>query len=105
MDFWALTDDEIRHGLALMLDRELAGSNPVDSLMMFLYDRDLQQMAHWLAECGWDRTLMRLRYADELEEIQQRKQALWFAPAGMRPGTLTITIAGGGRSLVDIESR
>jgi hypothetical protein len=109
-DFWTLTDDQIRRGMDLVHDSRLQDYDRTDPMQIFVYDRNLQQMAFWLMDCDWDRNLMRLKYADELAELDDRQTSPWFAPAGLRRGEMNIFAVGTGvgksklgHMMVDIE--
>lgn len=108
VDFWSLTNDEISRGMDLVHDRLLQDSNRFDPMIEFVYDKILQEMAIMLMECDWDRDLMRLKYADEIKELNDSDYSyVWFAPAGVKKGQLNVIVAGvgSGKSMVvDIES-
>jgi len=107
VDFWKLTNDEIRRGMDLAHDSALRDQNLMDPMIGFAYDSQLQKVAYWLMECEWDRDLMRLRYADELKELREDRNRTWYAPAGHRRGQLNVIAVGTGvgKSLLfDIES-
>jgi hypothetical protein len=109
IDFWTLSDDEILKGLDAGRKSVLRDDLTTDSVIRaFWFSQSLQKMGTWLEECGWDRDLMRLKYSDELAEIQQHDDVLWFAPAGLNRGILSFVLdhdRGGGKSMVvDIET-
>jgi hypothetical protein len=74
VDFWRLTDQEIREGLDIMHDSKLSilAIKTHYPQAIFVWDSKLQRMALMLEACGWDRDLMRLQYADALIEIGSR---------------------------------
>ena len=49
--FWNLTDEQICHGLNIV------------------YDKSLQKLASMLVSCNFDRILMKLTYADEIDKL------------------------------------
>jgi hypothetical protein len=110
IDFWTLTDDEIRRGMDCVHDSRLRERDQSDPMIMFVYDRNLEQLAFWLIDCDWDRDLMRLKYADEIAELDDRQNSPWFSPAGLRRGQMNVFAAGSGvgksklgHMVVDIE--
>ena len=74
--FWNLTNEEIQQGMKIMHDNKIREQKPPLPMQMFAYDRDLQRMADMLADCGFDRTLMKLTYADELETMRKTRTAV-----------------------------
>jgi hypothetical protein len=85
-DFWKLTDSEIRAGMELTYDKSLATHAIQDHhpQCAFIWDSKLQKMAAMLADCGWDRDLMRLKYADELAEMQKPRFIQWNGSAALK---------------------
>lgn len=108
MDFWALTDDEIKQGL--IISRRGGVLSLEDSkkpVAKFWFSTRLHTLGVWLEECGWDRDLMRLKYADEIAQLESQDRNPWFQPAGLNQGTLNLITFGvgvGKSMVVDIES-
>ncbi len=68
--FWNLTDDEIQHGLDVMHDTSL--QNYDDPMIAFAFDSHLQELAFMLIWCNFDRTLMKLKYANEIDALSKK---------------------------------
>jgi hypothetical protein len=85
--FWDLSDEEILQGMAIYNNKELREHKPPLSMQMFVYDSTLRRMAEMLVDCKFDRTLMKLTYADEIAE-SDNKNTPWFAPAGLNRGII-----------------
>ena len=68
--FWALTDDEIKRGLDVMHDTSLQNSD--EPMIPFAFDSHLQELAFMMIWCNFDRTLMKLKYANEIEALSKK---------------------------------
>ena len=66
--FWDLTDEQIMSALDLIHDTSL--QNQGHPMQMFVYDMTLQKLAFLWVDCNGDRNLMKLRYADEIQQWQ-----------------------------------
>jgi len=87
--FWDLTDEEILQGMTIAYDKKLQNHKPPLPMTMFAYDTRLQRMGEMLRDSGFDRVLMKLKYADELAELVDDPNPMsWFAPAGLRRGII-----------------
>lgn len=88
--FWELSEEEILEGISLISDTGEMSDHPMH---IFNEDTALQILAGMWLNSDKDKTLMKLKYADEirdLEEIGQMPSNLWFAPAGLKRGVKTI---------------
>lgn len=80
--FWDLTDDEIRTGLDMMHDSavrfavEMNGSSWAEHLLPFAFDSQWQELAMMWVACEGDRTLMKLRFADEIAAMRGQQGAI-----------------------------
>lgn len=59
-----MTDDQIRQGLQAHPDPQYQDIN------WLFHDPKLKRMAEMLVDCDWDRTLMKVKYADELDTLE-----------------------------------
>jgi len=71
IEFWNLSSEQIDSGLDFMYDSSLRAMHPDDPILALSFDSRFQKLAHMWLECGRDMTLMRLRYADEIERLLQ----------------------------------
>jgi len=90
--FWELTDDQILQGFDVMFNIELQKQTPPHSMIMFAYNRELQNLAMLWVDCDRDRTLMKLKYADEINEF--KKVYGHTGPTGPIGPTGTVSITG-----------
>jgi hypothetical protein len=78
-EFWQLTDHEIAAGLRLAgsAEERIRAMQEHHPQVRFTWDRRLLRMAQLLEACGWDRTLMMLRHADEIQALGKIEDANW----------------------------
>lgn len=76
--FWDYTDDELLTALDLIHDTALQEQSPPHPMIDFVYDNKLQKMLILWSECEHDRNLLKLKYADEIEAIQDYRTVPWF---------------------------
>lgn len=78
MDFFSLTDDEIKAGIDIMnetqCDVKRIIGNPV--LYEFCHNSYYKYMARLWIECDGDRTLMRLKYHEEINRAREDEWTL-----------------------------
>jgi hypothetical protein len=74
INFWALSDSEIHNAMQHSYD-ECVPDDPICSA--FWWISRLRKMGDMLIECDWDRTLMRLRYSDELTTLNRMRIFHW----------------------------
>lgn len=67
--FWKLTDEEIVQGLDIMHDLALQKRSPQHPMIDFAYDIELQNLAMMWIDCNRDRTLMKIKYSDEITQL------------------------------------
>lgn len=87
--FWDLTDEQILSAIDLIHDSKLQQSIPPHPMQMFVYDNALQKLAFLWLKCNGDRTLMKLKYSDEIKIWLDNREP-WFTPAGMARGTIPL---------------
>ena len=74
--------------MTIYYDTKLQKHKPPLPMQMFVYDSTLRRMAEMLIDSGFDRTLMKLVYADELAELNNQNTS-WSAVAGVQRGIIT----------------
>jgi hypothetical protein len=103
MDFWEMSDNQIKR----LMDRRIYDTlfDSQETRRSARLDR-IDTLSDMLMECGWDRTLMRLKYADEIAELELLSNYPWFSPGGRKQGQLNAIAVGTGvgkSMVVDIE--
>ena len=81
--FWELSDEEILLGINFIRDTGETTNHPME---VFNRDSSLQLLAGMWLKSDKDKTLMKLKFADEiraLEEIEISMDNLWFAGIGL----------------------
>lgn len=69
IDFWSLTDEEILQGLAMVVYPNK--QDPTHPMRDFYHKFKLQKLAVFWLDCNRDRTLMKIRYSEEIAELEQ----------------------------------
>lgn len=76
-NFFTLTDKEILQGILYVISEEHRNhSMKDDPLLAFAWDNRLRKLASMWLESEMDMNIMRLKFADEIAELQQ--QEYWF---------------------------
>jgi len=74
IDFWSLSDEDIRRCTAISDMDFLPDESSQDQLVLaFWYEYKLRRFGRMLRSCGWDRTLMKIVHHDEIEALSNSK--------------------------------
>lgn len=70
IDFWSLSDDDIRRCTAISEMDFLPEDSCQDELVLaFWHEYKLRRLGQMLRSCDWDRVLMKIKHHDEIESI------------------------------------
>jgi len=68
IDFWSLSDEDIRRCTAISEMDFLPEDSVEDQLVLaFWHEYNLRRLGQMLRACGWDRVLMKIKHHDEIE--------------------------------------
>lgn len=85
--FWSLSDADIYEGLRIINGPPVIVDARFDPRVSnFTYDTTLQCLALMWLECDCDKTVMKLKYNDEIKELDYNIP--WFTPAGLQRGII-----------------
>jgi hypothetical protein len=102
--FWELSDEEILLGISFIKD---TGEVPDHPMEVFNHDSSLQLLAGMWLNSDRDKTLMKLKFADEirvLEEVDFAMSNLWYNPNGLNKDP-RIAILSEIRKLFSVDSK